>query len=183
MEHGDVRFSGSGVLVGKCGEHAREDVAEKRTFVPLMGRILAIDYGTKRTGIAVSDPLRVIAGGLDTVPTAQLLGWLARYMGAEPVDIIVVGRPTRTDGSPSDTLAAAEALVAKLRAGYPGKTVTMFDERFTSVLAHRAMLDGGMKKMQRRDKAVVDKISATILLQDFMESRAYALLNDNDTQS
>ena len=153
-----------------------------------MGRILAIDYGTKRTGIAVSDPGERVASPLAVLPANEVLQhapsfWLARYMGAEPVDIIVVGRPTRTDGSPSDTLAAAEALVAKLRAGYPGKTVTMFDERFTSVLAHRAMLDGGMKKMQRRDKAVVDKISATILLQDFMESRAYALLNDNDTQS
>lgn len=148
-----------------------------------MGRIIAIDYGTKRTGVAVSDPLRMIAGGLDTVPTAQLTDWLARYMATEPVDIIVVGRPTRTDGSPSDTLAAAEALVGKLQKSYPDKVVTMFDERFTSVLAHRAMLDGGMKKMQRRDKAVVDKISATILLQDFMESRAYAMLNDQKQQS
>ena len=148
-----------------------------------MGRIIAIDYGTKRTGVAVSDPLRMIAGGLDTVPTAQLTDWLARYMATEPVDIIVVGRPTRTDGSPSDTLAATEALVGKLQKSYPDKVVTMFDERFTSVLAHRAMLDGGMKKMQRRDKAVVDKISATILLQDFMESRAYAMLNDQKQQS
>ena len=100
-----------------------------------MGRILAIDYGTKRTGIAVSDPQRIIAGGLDTLPTAQLMPWLAER--------------------------------------FPAVRVVMFDERFTSVLAHRAMLDGGMKRMQRRDKAAVDRISATILLQGFMESRMY----------
>ena len=126
-----------------------------------MGRILAIDYGTKRTGIAVSDPQRIIAGGLDTLPTAQLMPWLAEYVASEGVDIIVVGLPVRTDGSPSDTHAAAGGLARRLA------------ERFTSVLAHRAMLDGGMKRMQRRDKAAVDRISATILLQGFMESRMY----------
>ncbi|HIW97644.1 MAG TPA: Holliday junction resolvase RuvX [Candidatus Tidjanibacter gallistercoris] len=138
-----------------------------------MGRILAIDYGTKRTGIAVSDPQRIIAGGLDTVPTAQLVPWLVNYIAAERVDIIVVGLPVRTDGSPSDTHEAAGKLASRLAAAFPDVRVTMFDERFTSVLAHRAMLEGGMKKMQRRDKAAVDRISATILLQDFMDSRAY----------
>lgn len=143
-----------------------------------MGRILAIDYGTKRTGIAVSDPGRIIAGGLETVPTAQLMEWLERYIACESVDIIVVGRPVKTDGSPSDTLAAAEALARRLAVRFPSIKVVMFDERFTSVLAHRAMIDGGMKKMQRRDKAAVDKISAAILLQGFMESRLYGEMNE-----
>ncbi|MBP3332311.1 MAG: Holliday junction resolvase RuvX [Tidjanibacter sp.] len=139
-----------------------------------MGRILAIDYGLKRTGIAVSDPLRIIAGGLDTVPTAQLRQWLDRYMTAESVDIVVVGMPRRMDGSESDSYSAIAPFVEGLRRDYPDKQIVMYDERFTSVLAHRAMIDGGMKKMQRRDKAVVDKISATIILQSFMESREYA---------
>lgn len=142
-----------------------------------MGRILAIDYGTKRTGIAVSDPSRIIAGGLDTVPTAQFAEWLKKYIATENVDIIVVGLPMRTNGEPSDTLPKAQQLTAKIAADYPAIIVVMFDERFTSVMAHRAMIDGGMKKMQRRDKAAVDRISATILLQGFMESREYQQMN------
>ncbi len=144
-----------------------------------MGRILAIDYGTKRTGIAVSDPQRIIAGGLDTLPTAQLMPWLAKYVATEGVDMIVVGLPVRTDGRPSDTHAAASALAARLTAAFPAVRVVMFDERFTSVLAHQAMLEGGMKRMQRRDKAAVDRISATILLQGFMESRLYREMKDD----
>lgn len=142
-------------------------------FALKMGRILAIDYGTKRTGIAVSDPMRIIAGGLDTVPTAQLGAWLVKYIAENNVDIIVLGKPMRMSGEPSDTFAAVEKLAAKLTVQYPDKKIVMFDERFTSVLAHRAMIDGGMKKMQRRDKEVVDRISATIILQGFMESREY----------
>lgn len=138
-----------------------------------MGRILAIDYGLKRTGVAVSDPLRLIAGGLDTVPTASLEGWLTQYMAANAVDIIVVGKPVQMNGTPSQSWAAIEPFVARLRERYPNVKVVLHDERFTSVMAHRAMIDGGMKKMARRDKAVVDKISATIILQSFMDSLAY----------
>ena len=138
-----------------------------------MGRILAIDYGLKRTGVAVSDPLRIIAGGLETVPTAQLEKWLGQYIPANGVDIIVVGKPSQMDGSPSQSWAAIEPFVERLRQSYPHCQVMLHDERFTSVLAHRAMIDGGMKKMARRDKAVVDKISATIILQSFMESLQY----------
>lgn len=138
-----------------------------------MGRILAIDYGLRRTGVAVSDPLRIIAGGLDTVSTHQLEEWLARYMAAEVVDIIVVGKPTTVRGEASDSYAAIAPFVERLRKRYPDKEIVLHDERFTSVLAHRAMIDGGMRKMQRRDKAVVDKISATIILQSYMESRDY----------
>lgn len=138
-----------------------------------MGRILAIDYGLKRTGVAVSDPLRIIAGGLETVATAELKGWLGQYLSRESVDIIVVGKPTQMDGSPSQSWAAIEPFVEWLRKSYPSLKVVLHDERFTSVIAHRAMIDGGMKKMARRDKAVVDKISATIILQSFMDSLEY----------
>ncbi len=138
-----------------------------------MGRVLAIDYGTRRTGIAVTDPLRIIAGALETVPTHTLHAWLAAYLTTESVDIIVVGHPIRMDGSPSETMAQIAPLVEKLRADHPAQRVVMHDERFTSRLAQRAMRDGGVKKMARRDKALVDRVSATIILQDYLESREY----------
>ena len=134
-----------------------------------MGRILAIDYGTKRTGIAVSDPVRLIAGGLETVPTKELERWLAEYLSREDVSTIVVGKPSRMDGTPSDTWRFIEPLAARLRRAWPDKEVVFHDERFTSVLAHRAMLESGIGRMARRDKALVDKISATIILQSYME--------------
>lgn len=136
-----------------------------------MSRILAIDYGTKRTGIAVSDPLRLIAGGLVTVETRQLEKWLADYFAREDVGTIVLGKPMRMDGSPSETWRFVEPLAARLRQAWPGKEVVFHDERFTSVLAHRAMLESGIGRMARRDKALVDKISATIILQSYMDSR------------
>jgi putative Holliday junction resolvase len=138
-----------------------------------MGRIIAIDWGTKRTGVAVTDPLRIIANGLETVPTHEFMSWLAQYLAATDVDIIVVGRPTRLDGTPSETLAHIEPLVKKLRAEYPDKQVVMHDERFTSHLAQQAIRDGGVPKMARRNKALVDKVSATIILQSYLESRDY----------
>lgn len=134
-----------------------------------MGRILAIDYGTKRTGIAVSDPLRLIAGGLETVATKELERWLEAYFACEEVSTIVLGKPSRMDGTPSDTWRFIEPLAARLRRRYPDKQVVFHDERFTSVLAHRAMLESGIGRMARRDKALVDKISATIILQSYME--------------
>ena len=134
-----------------------------------MGRILAIDYGVRRTGLAVSDPLRLIAGGLTTVETKQLERFLADYFQREEVDVIVLGKPAQMDGTPSETWRFIEPLARRLKAAYPQKEVVFYDERFTSVLAHRAMIDGGMKKMARRDKAVVDKIAATIILEDYMQ--------------
>ena len=134
-----------------------------------MGRILAIDYGTKRTGIAVSDPLRLIAGGLETVATKALERWLEAYFAREEVSTIVLGKPSRMDGTPSDTWRFIEPLAARRRRRYPDKQVVFHDERFTSVLAHRAMLESGIGRMARRDKALVDKISATIILQSYME--------------
>ena len=129
-----------------------------------MGRILAIDYGTRRTGIAVSDPLRLIAGGLETVETKGLEAWLAKYFAREDVSTIVVGKPSRMDGTPSETWRFIEPLAGRLR------RVVFYDERFTSVMAHRTMLESGIGRMARRDKALVDKISATIILQSYMES-------------
>ena len=134
-----------------------------------MGRILAIDYGTKRTGIAVSDPLRIIAGGLETVATKELERWLAQYFAANDVSTIVVGNPVRMYGAPSETWKYVEPLAARLRKSYPDKEVVFHDERFTSVMAHRTMLESGIGRMARRDKALVDKISATIILQSYME--------------
>lgn len=139
-----------------------------------MGRILAIDYGMKRTGIAVSDPLRIIAGGLETVATHELERWLKSYFEKSDVTTIVVGKPTQMSGAPSQTWVKIEPLVKRLAAAYPDKEVTLFDERFTSVLAQRTILESGIGKMARRDKALVDKVSATIILQGYMESREYS---------
>ena len=136
-----------------------------------MGRIIAIDYGTRRTGIAVSDPLRIIAGGLTTVETRELERWLAEYFAANDVTTIVLGKPVQMNGQPSETWSRIEQLAGRLRAKYPDREVVFWDERFTSVLAHRAMIESGIGRMARRDKALVDKISATIILQSYMDSR------------
>ncbi|WP_346699314.1 Holliday junction resolvase RuvX [uncultured Alistipes sp.] len=134
-----------------------------------MGRILAIDYGTKRTGVAVSDPLRLIAGGLETVATKDLERWLADYFAREDVSTVVLGKPLQMDGTPSETWRFIEPLARRLQQRWPDKEVVFHDERFTSVLAHRTMLESGIGRMARRDKALVDKISATIILQSYME--------------
>jgi len=134
-----------------------------------MGRVLAIDYGRRRTGIAVSDPLQLIAGGLATVETRELERWLADYCRREEVSTIVLGKPMRMDGTPSETWRFIEPLARRLQATYPDKEVTFYDERFTSVLAHRAMIDGGMKRQARRDKATVDRIAATLILEDYLQ--------------
>lgn len=138
-----------------------------------MGRILSIDYGTKRTGLAVTDPLRIIANALETVETKQLERWLADYFSKNDVDIIVLGKPSQMNGQPSETMRFIEPLATRLRRAYPDKKVVLYDERFTSVMAHRAMLESGIGKMARRDKALVDRISATIILQSYMDSIEY----------
>lgn len=130
---------------------------------------MAIDYGKRRTGIAVSDPLQIIAGGLETVETARLIDYIRDYMSAEPVELIVVGMPMQPNGMPSENAARVKNFVARLKK-VVAVPVEFYDERFTSVLAHRAMLDGGLHKKERRNKALVDKISATIILQSYMES-------------
>ena len=134
-------------------------------------RILSIDYGKKRTGIAVTDPLQIIAGGLATVSTSELYDFLVGYIGREPVERIVIGEPRQADGTPSENFARVEQFVNRWRKSQPSIPIEFYDERFTSVLAHRAMIDGGLRKKDRQNKALVDEISATILLQDFLESR------------
>lgn len=138
-----------------------------------MGRILALDYGTKRTGVAVTDPLQLIAGGLATVPTGELLAYVQAYVQREPVDLIVVGLPRTMAGEYSDSMKHIRPFVERLRRALPNMPVEYADERFTSVLAHQTMLDAGLRKKARQDKALVDELSATILLQDYMESRAF----------
>ena len=135
-----------------------------------MGRIIAIDYGRKRSGIAVTDTLQIVANGLTTVPTHTLLNFIKDYVSTESVDRIVVGLPKQMNNQPSENMKCIQPFVNRMRKEIPEIPIEMYDERFTSVLAHRAMIDGGMKKMARRDKAIVDEISATIILNDYLES-------------
>lgn len=136
-----------------------------------MPRILSIDYGKRRTGLAVTDPLQIIAGGLATVSTSELYDYLVAYVSREPVERIVIGKPVQPNGQPSENLARVEQFVNRWRKAQPQLPIEYVDERFTSVLAHRAMIDGGLKKKSRQNKALVDEISATIILQSYLESR------------
>ena len=136
-----------------------------------MARILSIDFGKKRTGLAVTDPLQLIAGGLATVATSELYEYLQQYVAREPVERIVIGEPRQPNGQPSENLARVQQFVNRWRKQMPQIPIEYDDERFTSVLAHRAMIDGGLKKKARQDKALVDEISATIILEDFLRSR------------
>ncbi len=137
-----------------------------------MGRILAIDYGRKRTGLAVTDILQIVANGLETVPTHTLMQYLKAYVAREPVDKIVVGLPKQMNGEQSESMQYIKPFVARLAKELPDIPVEMYDERFTSTLAHRAMIEGGMKKSDRRDKARVDSIAATIILNDYLQSKS-----------
>ncbi len=137
-----------------------------------MPRILSIDYGKKRTGLAVTDPLQIIANGLTTVETKNLFDFLSQYVKKEEVEQIVIGKPTQPNGLPSENLARVENFVNRWRKACPAIPIEYYDERFTSVLAHRALIDGGVKKKERREnKGLVDEISATIILQDYMNSK------------
>jgi len=136
-----------------------------------VARLLSIDYGKKRTGLAVTDPLQIIAGGLATVSTSELFAFLQDYVRRETVERIVIGEPRQADGSPSENLERVKQFVNRWKRALPDIPIEFYDERFTSVLAHRAMLDGGLRKKDRQNKALVDEISATILLQDYMRAR------------
>lgn len=136
-----------------------------------MARILSIDFGRKRTGIAVTDPLQIIAGGLATVSTSELFDWLQTYMQQEPLERIVIGEPRQPNGQPSENLQRVQQFVNRWRKAHPEVPIEYYDERFTSVLAHQAMLDGGLRKKSRQDKALVDEIAATIILEDYLRSR------------
>ncbi|MGM9742362.1 MAG: Holliday junction resolvase RuvX [Candidatus Cryptobacteroides sp.] len=134
-----------------------------------MDRIIGIDYGRKRVGVAVSDPLRIFASALETVQTAKIIEYLKKYAESETIVRFVVGYPVNMDGRPSEAAADVDVFLKQVAKAFPDIPVTLEDERFTSVLAHRAMIDGGMKASERRDKASVDKISAAIILQSYLD--------------
>ena len=137
-----------------------------------MGRILSIDFGKKRTGIAVTDPLQIIANGLVTVATSELLDFLKTYVAQENVERIVIGRPLQLNGRPSENLARVGQFVSTWRKTMPTIPIEYYDERFTSVIAQQTIIAGGIKKKTRReDKGLVDQVSATIILQDYMRSK------------
>lgn len=134
-------------------------------------RLLAIDYGKKRTGIAVSDPLQLIANGLRTVETKELLPFLLAYAEKEQIEKFILGLPVQPNGLPSENQPRVRSFAGQLAKAFPQVPIEFYDERFTSVLAHRAMIESGIGKKRRQDKALVDEISATIILQNYMESR------------
>ena len=134
-----------------------------------MDRMIGIDFGRKRTGLAVSDPLGIFASPIDTIDSAKLIDYLKNYAQKETISVFVVGYPVNTDGSPAGATADVDAFLKRLEKAFPGVPVALEDERFTSVLAHQAMVDGGMKASMRRDKKSVDRISAAIILQGYMD--------------
>ncbi len=136
-----------------------------------MARILSIDYGKKRTGIAVTDPLQIIPGGLATVATCDLMTFLKNYIKREPVERVVIGEPRQLNGDPSENLQRVKQFVAQWKKAVPNIPIEYFDERFTSVLAHKAIIDSGISKKARQNKALVDEISATIILQDYLRMK------------
>lgn len=135
-----------------------------------MGRLLAIDVGRKRTGLAVTDPLKIIANGLTTVPTGKLFEFLEDYCRKESIELFIIGMPTQLNNQPSEAVKWVQPVVNRIKKLFPSIAVELVDERFTSKLAHQAMIDGGLKKLDRRNKPLVDTISATIILQSYLES-------------
>lgn len=138
-----------------------------------MGRLLALDLGRKRCGVAVTDCLQIAATGLATVPTSGVEEFLRQYVSRESVDLVVVGRPVDLKGQPSDTTRYIAPVLARLRRAFPGLRFEEVDERFTSVLAHRAMIESGMPRTKRQDKSRADVMAATIMLNDYIESRKF----------
>ena len=138
-----------------------------------MGRILGIDYGRKRSGIAVTDPLKIIANGLTTVPSHTLIEFIQGYVAKESVEKIVVGLPKQLNGDPSESMKYITPFLNRLKKVIPDIPVEMNDERFTSTIAHKAMIDGGMKKSDRRNKEIEDTIAASIILNDYLQSNKF----------
>lgn len=147
-----------------------------------MGRIMAIDYGIKRTGLAVTDPLGIIASGLDTVETPKLMSYIENYTHRETVDRFVVGDARHMDNTPSESARYIEPFVVALKAKFPDIPVDRVDERFTSKMAFQSMIDSGMSKKKRRDKAIIDTVSAVLILQSYMRSTEIAQSRNRDTQ-
>ena len=136
-----------------------------------MGRIIAIDYGRKRTGLAVSDPMQIIANGLCTVAGGEAVEFLQKYASREQIDLFVVGQPRQMNNEPSENMPHVQAFVNRLRKVMPDIPIEYVDERFTTVMAHQAMIAGGLPKKRRQDKALVDEISATLILQGYLEKK------------
>lgn len=143
-----------------------------------MGRLVALDIGRKRTGIAVTDICRIIPGGLGYQPTGSVAAFIQEYVAKEPVDMIIVGHPKQSDNTDSESMKYIQPVVNRLRKLLPDMPIVEYDERYTSVMAHQAIIDSGIPKMKRREKGMVDEVSAVIILRDFMESRAYRDLTD-----
>ncbi|HSD14492.1 MAG TPA: Holliday junction resolvase RuvX [Flavobacterium sp.] len=138
-----------------------------------MPRILAIDYGMKRTGIAVTDDLQIIASGLTTVPSETVIDFLKDYFTKENVGKVLIGEPKQMSGEPSESAPIIEAFVVKFKSAFPEMTLERVDERFTSKMAFQTMIDSGLKKKQRQNKALIDEISATIMLQDYLSRKMF----------
>ena len=138
-----------------------------------MPRVLAVDYGTKRCGIAVTDNLQIIATGLETIPTHTLFDFLDKYFAKEEVVCLLVGNPKKLDNTPSDTAQHVVGFVRKMKEKYPKLKIELLDERFTSVMAKQAMIDAGSTKAQRKDKGNIDLISAVLLLQNYLETQRF----------
>jgi putative Holliday junction resolvase len=136
-----------------------------------MGRILSVDYGRKRVGIAVTDPGQIIANGLETVKAHETIAFLKNYFEAEDVDLVVIGYPKQMNNMASESVRYVNAFIANFKKEFPCKNYYLMDERFTSKMAFQAMIDGGLKKKKRQDKALIDKVSATILLQSYLEMK------------
>ena len=137
-----------------------------------MSRILAIDYGTKRIGLAVTDPMQIFASPLDTVSPKDFDSFIEEYLKKEEVDEFVIGYPVQMNNQPSESVNYINPFIKKLKKTYPEKHIHLIDERFTSQMALRTMIDGGVKKKDRQDKSLVDKISASIILQSFLDNRS-----------
>lgn len=133
-----------------------------------MARILAIDYGGKRTGLAVTDPHQIIASGLTTVPSWELIAFLKKYFEQEDVEMIIIGEPKNWDDTDTHATPLVEACIKNLQKNFPGKPITRVDERYTSKMARQSMVESGLKKKDRRNKALVDEIAATIMLQEYL---------------
>ncbi len=142
-----------------------------------MGRILAIDYGTKRIGLAVTDPLQIFASPLDTVGPEEFDNFLTEYLKTADVDAFVIGYPVQMNNQPSEAVRYINPFIKKLKKTFPGKIIHLADERFTSQMALRTMINGGVKKSERKDKSMVDKISASIILQSFLDNRTNRIKN------
>ncbi len=140
------------------------------TFTPNMARIIGIDYGTKRVGVATTDPLQIIASPLETVPTPKIYEFLTNYFFTEEVECIIVGEPKKLDDTDADIMPQIRNLVKKLNQLFPNIPVNMQDERYTSRDAQRVIINSGIKKMKRRDKSLVDKISASIIIEEWMKA-------------